>query len=59
MAPVKMPMPAGMADAYVFLASQEASYITAEIINASGGTPLPSDRRSRGHGLRQRHLRPR
>ncbi|MFD9125500.1 SDR family oxidoreductase [Kitasatospora sp. NPDC059571] len=33
--------PAEMAPAYVFLASQEASYITAEIINATGGTPLP------------------
>jgi NAD(P)-dependent dehydrogenase (short-subunit alcohol dehydrogenase family) len=30
-----------MAPAYVFLASQEASYITAEIVNATGGTPLP------------------
>ncbi|MFB7616868.1 SDR family oxidoreductase [Kitasatospora sp. NPDC056181] len=33
--------PAEMAPAYVFLASQESSYITAEIINATGGTPLP------------------
>ncbi|WP_101257816.1 SDR family oxidoreductase [Streptomyces barkulensis] len=33
--------PAEMAPAYVFLASQEASYITAEIVNATGGTPLP------------------
>ncbi|WP_371483183.1 SDR family oxidoreductase [Kitasatospora sp. NBC_00315] len=32
--------PAEMAPAYVFLASQEASYITAEIVNATGGTPL-------------------
>jgi hypothetical protein len=30
-----------MAPAYVFLASQEASFITAEIVNATGGTPLP------------------
>ncbi|WP_275559038.1 MULTISPECIES: SDR family oxidoreductase [unclassified Streptomyces] len=33
--------PAEMAPAYVFLASQQASYITAEIVNATGGTPLP------------------
>ncbi|MET8010060.1 SDR family oxidoreductase [Streptomyces sp. NPDC005271] len=33
--------PAEMAPAYVFLASQQASYITAEILNATGGTPLP------------------
>ncbi|GAA3634191.1 SDR family oxidoreductase [Streptomyces fenghuangensis] len=33
--------PAEMAPAYVFLASQEASYITAEVVNATGGTPLP------------------
>ncbi|MDC2961017.1 SDR family oxidoreductase [Streptomyces gilvifuscus] len=33
--------PAEMAPAYVFLASQEASFITAEIVNATGGTPLP------------------
>ncbi|WP_354644755.1 SDR family oxidoreductase [Kitasatospora camelliae] len=33
--------PAEVAPAYVFLASQEASYITAEIVNATGGTPLP------------------
>ncbi|MFD7920872.1 glucose 1-dehydrogenase [Streptomyces sp. NPDC059740] len=33
--------PAEMAPAYVFLASDEASYITAEIVNATGGTPLP------------------
>jgi NAD(P)-dependent dehydrogenase (short-subunit alcohol dehydrogenase family) len=30
-----------MAPAYVFLASQRASFITAEILNATGGTPLP------------------
>lgn len=33
--------PAELAPAYVFLASEEASYITAEIVNATGGTPLP------------------
>ncbi|WP_374224139.1 SDR family oxidoreductase [Streptomyces sp. ISL-66] len=33
--------PAEMAPAYVFLASPEASFITAEIVNATGGTPLP------------------
>ncbi|MFF2147012.1 SDR family oxidoreductase [Kitasatospora sp. NPDC058190] len=33
--------PAEMAPAYVFLASPEASYITGEILNATGGTPLP------------------
>ncbi|MER5927717.1 SDR family oxidoreductase [Streptomyces mirabilis] len=33
--------PAEMAPAYVFLASPEATYITAEIVNATGGIPLP------------------
>ncbi|MGW6877667.1 SDR family oxidoreductase [Streptomyces xanthophaeus] len=33
--------PAEMAPAYVFLASDKASYITGEIVNATGGTPLP------------------
>ncbi|MFI9392370.1 SDR family oxidoreductase [Streptomyces bauhiniae] len=33
--------PAEMAPAYVFLASKHASFITAEILNATGGTPLP------------------
>ncbi|MFD6425273.1 SDR family oxidoreductase [Streptomyces sp. NPDC060198] len=33
--------PAEMAPAYVFLASSNASYITGEIMNATGGTPLP------------------
>lgn len=33
--------PAEMAPAYVFLASPAASYITGEIMNATGGTPLP------------------
>lgn len=40
--PLQRPaQPAEMAPAYVFLASEEASYITAEIMNATGGTPLP------------------
>ncbi|MEU0257390.1 SDR family oxidoreductase [Streptomyces sp. NPDC006184] len=33
--------PAELAPAYVYLASPQASYITAEILNATGGTPLP------------------
>lgn len=33
--------PAEMAPAYVFLASPEASYINGEILNATGGVPLP------------------
>ncbi|MFD0268565.1 SDR family oxidoreductase [Streptomyces sp. NPDC127106] len=33
--------PAEMAPAYVFLASAQAGYITGEIMNATGGTPLP------------------
>ncbi|WP_371673643.1 SDR family oxidoreductase [Streptomyces sp. NBC_00289] len=33
--------PAELAPAYVFLASADASYVTAEIFNATGGTPLP------------------
>ncbi|MFF8835880.1 SDR family oxidoreductase [Streptomyces sp. NPDC015130] len=33
--------PAEMAPAYVFLASDQATYITGEIVNATGGTPLP------------------
>jgi NAD(P)-dependent dehydrogenase (short-subunit alcohol dehydrogenase family) len=33
--------PAELAPAYVYLASQEASFITAEIVNATGGVPLP------------------
>jgi NAD(P)-dependent dehydrogenase (short-subunit alcohol dehydrogenase family) len=33
--------PAEMAPAYVFLASPEAAYITGEIVNATGGVPLP------------------
>jgi NAD(P)-dependent dehydrogenase (short-subunit alcohol dehydrogenase family) len=30
-----------MAPAYVFLASEQASYLTGEVVNATGGTPLP------------------
>ncbi|WP_181796895.1 SDR family oxidoreductase [Streptomyces sp. WELS2] len=33
--------PAELAPAYVYLASPQASYITGEILNATGGTPLP------------------
>ncbi|MFF5442423.1 SDR family oxidoreductase [Streptomyces achromogenes] len=33
--------PAELAPAYVYLASSQASYITGEILNATGGTPLP------------------
>ncbi|CAM5381214.1 SDR family oxidoreductase OS=Streptomyces alboniger OX=132473 GN=CP975_03580 PE=3 SV=1 [Streptomyces alboniger] len=41
-APLGRPaQPAEMAPAYVFLASQRAGFITAEILNATGGTPLP------------------
>ncbi|MFE2537816.1 SDR family oxidoreductase [Streptomyces sp. NPDC059371] len=41
-APLGRPaQPAEMAPAYVFLASPQASFITAEIVNATGGTPLP------------------
>ncbi|MGY0488724.1 SDR family oxidoreductase [Streptomyces sp. WG-D5] len=41
-APLGRPaQPAEMAPAYVFLASRHASFITAEIMNATGGTPLP------------------
>lgn len=41
-APLGRPaQPAEMAPAYVFLASEGASFITAEIVNATGGTPLP------------------
>jgi NAD(P)-dependent dehydrogenase (short-subunit alcohol dehydrogenase family) len=40
--PLQRPaQPAEMAPAFVFLASQDASYITAEVLNATGGTPLP------------------
>ncbi|GGR76999.1 MULTISPECIES: SDR family oxidoreductase [Streptomyces] len=33
--------PAELAPAYVYLASPQAGYITGEILNATGGTPLP------------------
>ena len=33
--------PAELAPAYVFLASQESSYITGERIGVTGGMPLP------------------
>ena len=33
--------PAELAPAYVFLASQESSYITGEVLGITGGTPLP------------------
>ncbi|WP_229819025.1 MULTISPECIES: SDR family oxidoreductase [Streptomyces] len=33
--------PAEMAPAYIFLASPQAGYITGEIVNATGGVPLP------------------
>ncbi|WP_160035347.1 SDR family oxidoreductase [Paenibacillus sp. An7] len=33
--------PAEMAPAYVFLASQESSYVTGETLNANGGVPSP------------------
>jgi NAD(P)-dependent dehydrogenase (short-subunit alcohol dehydrogenase family) len=33
--------PAELAPTYVFLASEHASFLTAEIVNATGGTPLP------------------
>lgn len=40
--PLQRPaQPAEMAPAYVFLASGDANYITAEILNATGGSPLP------------------
>ncbi|MEW2528034.1 SDR family oxidoreductase [Streptomyces sp. NPDC047071] len=41
-APLGRPaQPAEMAPAYVYLASDQASFITAEVLNATGGTPLP------------------
>lgn len=33
--------PTEMAPAYVFLASQESSYVKGETLNANGGTPTP------------------
>ena len=32
--------PAELAPTYVFLASQESSYITAEVVAVTGGTPI-------------------
>ncbi|MER0443736.1 SDR family oxidoreductase [Streptomyces sp. Edi4] len=41
-APLGRPaQPAEMAPAYVFLASEHAGFITAEVLNATGGSPLP------------------
>ena len=41
-APLGRPgQPAEMAPAYVFLASQESSYVSGETLNANGGTPTP------------------
>ena len=40
--PMQRPaQPAELAPAFVFLASQESSYITGEVIGVTGGTPLP------------------
>jgi NAD(P)-dependent dehydrogenase (short-subunit alcohol dehydrogenase family) len=40
--PMQRPaQPAELAPAYVFLASQESSYITGEVIGVTGGSPLP------------------
>lgn len=39
--PLRRPgQPAELAPAYVFLASQESSYITAEVLGVTGGTPI-------------------
>ncbi|MFD9968598.1 SDR family oxidoreductase [Streptomyces sp. NPDC059017] len=41
-APLGRPaQPVEMSPAYVFLASDQARFITAEVLNATGGTPLP------------------
>ncbi|MFD3700311.1 SDR family oxidoreductase [Streptomyces sp. NPDC058646] len=39
--PGRVAQPAEMAPAYVFQASPRAGYVTEEIVNATGGTPLP------------------
>src|SRR3712207_2235130 len=40
--PLQRPaQPAELAPAYVFLASQESSYITGEVVGVTGGKPLP------------------
>jgi NAD(P)-dependent dehydrogenase (short-subunit alcohol dehydrogenase family) len=33
--------PAELASAYVYLASQESSYVTAEVLGVTGGNHLP------------------
>jgi len=39
--PMQRPaQPAELAPAYVFLASQESSYVSAQVIGVTGGTPL-------------------
>jgi NAD(P)-dependent dehydrogenase (short-subunit alcohol dehydrogenase family) len=40
--PLQRPaQPAELAPIYVFLASQESSYITGEVVGVTGGKPLP------------------
>jgi NAD(P)-dependent dehydrogenase (short-subunit alcohol dehydrogenase family) len=40
--PLKRPgQPAEVAPVYVFLASQESSYVTGEVYGVTGGNPLP------------------
>lgn len=36
-----MSWPAELASAYVFLASNDASYVAGEILGVTGGRPLP------------------
>ena len=53
--------PAEVAPAYVFFASQESSYITAEMLAVTGGSPSPdrgtsrSDSRERRPGVARSH----